>query len=71
MRLYSRENCPLCEEVENTLIQLNISYDFIDIDLDEKLLRKYHVKVPVLLNDQNQELLWPFDEAKIQEFIAL
>lgn len=71
MRLYSRENCPLCEDVENTLIRLNINYEFIDIDLDEKLLKKYHVKVPVLLNDNNQELFWPFNEAKIEEFIAI
>ena len=71
MRLYSRENCPLCEDVENTLIRLNINYEFIDIDLDEKLLKKYHVKVPVLVNDNNQELFWPFNEAKIEEFIAI
>jgi len=68
MKLYSRHDCPLCEEVEDTLMRLNISYQFVDIDLDEKLRSKYHVRVPVLVNTKQQELTWPFAETQLMEF---
>lgn len=68
MLLYSRNDCPLCEDVEETLIRLNIQYEFIDIDLDEELRKKYHVKIPVLINESQQELYWPFDENQLFEF---
>jgi len=64
MNLYSRNDCPLCEDVEETLMRLDIPFKFIDIDLDSKLLKKYHTRVPVLMNGQ-EELSWPFDDAAI------
>ena len=67
MLLYSRNDCPLCEDVEKTLQRLNLEYTFIDIDLDAALRKKYHVKVPVLLNEQ-QELSWPFDDSQLLTF---
>jgi len=68
MFLYSRNDCPLCEDVEDTLIKLNISYEFIDIDANENLRKKYHVLVPVLQNNNGEELLWPFDEQQLIDF---
>ena len=72
MLLYSRNDCPLCEDVEQTLQRLMIDFKFIDIDLDESLRIKYHVKVPVLVNKKNhkndQELNWPFDDKQLKEF---
>ncbi len=68
MILYSRNDCPLCEDVEDSLLKLNIKYTFVDIDADEKLLKKYHVRIPVLVNALNQELCWPFEEAELKEF---
>lgn len=67
--LYSRNDCPLCEDVEETLQRLNIEYKFIDIDLDETLRKKYHVKVPILLNHKQQELGWPFAESQLLTFV--
>lgn len=68
MILYSRHDCPLCEEVEDMLIRANISYDFINIDDDEALRKAYHVRVPVLVNAHQKELTWPFDEQQLQAF---
>ena len=68
MILYSRNDCPLCEDVEETLLKLNIKYTFVDIDGDRKLLQKYHVRIPVLVNSHMQELCWPFEEAELKEF---
>ena len=68
MKLYSRNDCPLCEDVEQNLIRFGIDFQFIDIDEDKKLVKKYHVRVPVLVNNQNQELCWPFEESELKEF---
>jgi len=71
MILYSRNDCPLCEDVEELLLHLDIQYTFVDIDLDEQLRSKYHVRVPVLMNDKNQEMGWPFDADQLKEFAFL
>jgi len=68
MLLYSRNDCPICEDVEATLLRLNIAYDLVDIDLDEVLRKKYHVKVPVLMNEKRQELNWPFNDKELLLF---
>ena len=68
MILYSRQDCPLCEDVEETLIRLNVDYQFIDIDLNEDLRKKYNAKVPVLVNELSEELLRPFEDDQIRLF---
>jgi hypothetical protein len=71
MNLFSRHDCPLCEDVEETLNRLNIAYNFIDIDLDEALRKKYHVLVHVLVNANGAELFWPYDEQSLLEFVSV
>jgi glutaredoxin len=66
MILYSRHDCPLCEDAEDVLLKLNITYQFVDIDLDDSLRKKYNSRVPVLVNDNAEELSWPFSEDKIK-----
>lgn len=70
MKLYSREDCPLCEDVEENLVKLKIKYTFVDIDKDEALRKAYHVRIPVLINDLEQELAWPFDKLQLLEFCS-
>ncbi len=67
LTLYSRHDCPLCEEVELMLQALAIAYRFVDIDLDEKLRKKYHVLVPVLHNQHGHELRFPFSPEQIKK----
>jgi len=67
--LFSRNDCPLCEEVEDMLVQFEISYRYVDIDLDDNLRKKYHVLVPVLQNLTKQELRFPFDEGELKRFV--
>ena len=59
LKLYSRIECPLCEYAEELLLEAGIAYETIDIDDSEQLIKKYHVKIPVLAND-DEELNWPF-----------
>lgn len=70
MILYSRNECPLCQDVEETLVRLAISFKFIDIDLNQDLLKKYHVRVPVLMNAHSEELSWPFDDNDLLAFAS-
>lgn len=68
LTLYSREDCPLCEEVEELLLRLNIEYSYVNIDHDETLRKKYHVRIPVIENANKQELLWPFNDQQLLDF---
>jgi glutaredoxin-related protein len=69
LKLYSRQDCPLCEEVEQQLNALGIEYDFIDIDESVQLIKQYNSKVPVLMNSLKKSLFWPFDESTLESFI--
>ncbi len=69
LKLYSRHQCPLCEDVEDLLQALNINYEFVDIDADDELRKKYHVMVPLLVNNLRHELSWPMTKSQILEFI--
>ncbi len=69
MILYSRLDCPLCEDAEEALMKNKIEYTFVDIDLSEALKKQFHSRVPVLVNEDKKELGWPFDERRLREFI--
>ncbi|MCW8870874.1 MAG: glutaredoxin family protein [Proteobacteria bacterium] len=66
LTLYSRLECPLCEFAEELLLSEGISYETIDIDDSEALIKTYHVRVPVL-SDGQHELDWPFTADNAQE----
>lgn len=71
--LYSRPDCHLCDEAESLLISsgLGESYQKTDIETDLKLLRRYRIRVPVLMrNDIRKELFWPFDAAELAAFLG-
>ena len=68
--LYSTLGCHLCEQAETLLLQLNITYQKIDIAEQEKWQEHYAIKIPVLLNTpKQQELCWPFTIEEIQALI--
>jgi glutaredoxin len=57
--IFSKENCPLCDEAIAVLkiIQKDIPFkiEIIDIYKDDKLLEKYQLKIPVV-SFENQEI---------------
>ena len=59
LKLYSRIECPLCEYAEELLVEAGMTYEVVDIDDNEALIKQYHVRIPVLANDK-RELDWPF-----------
>lgn len=70
--LYYQPDCHLCDEAEALLHVMGMAgtYQEIDIESDLELLKRYGIDVPVLQRADNQkELLWPFDQDKIEVFI--
>ena len=59
LKLYSRIECPLCEYAEELLLDAGLEYEMVDIDDSEELIKAYHIRIPVLSNDE-RELNWPF-----------
>lgn len=73
--LYSTAYCHLCDEAK-ALCEATLNRDYfdvqtIDIALDEQLVERYGVRIPVLLDSETgQELGWPFDQPALVEFLS-
>jgi glutaredoxin len=66
--LLSTSACHLCEQAEALLLQLDITYQKIDIAEQEQWQKRYAIKIPVLLNAENQqELCWRPSEMRIAQ----
>ena len=49
---------------------LAISYTVVDIALDDELVARFGVRIPVLVKDTvNTDLGWPFDAAAVNLFL--
>jgi len=52
VKLYSRPRCHLCETARDILEDLQLQWNFtieeINIDLDDKLVEKYGIMIPVV-----------------------
>ncbi len=71
--LYSQSDCHLCKEAVTLLRAsgLGDGYREVDIETDLELLKRYGILIPVLLREDNQqELLWPFDQRQLAEFLG-
>ncbi|MFE8072044.1 glutaredoxin family protein [Marinobacteraceae bacterium S3BR75-40.1] len=76
MRLvfYTTEQCTLCEEAEQLLMQVPleepIPVDAIDIAQEAGLVDKYGERIPVLRRtDTGAELQWPFNMQDVLDFL--
>lgn len=51
--VYTRDGCGLCRQAERLVADEARGHDvrLVDIDADEALLRRYHVRVPVVTID--------------------
>ena len=66
LKFFTTEGCHLCEQAEELLSALQpehmFNLDVIDIAVEQELVEKYGLIIPVLLNTENkEELHWPFD----------
>lgn len=49
--VYTRDDCPLCDEFIAELSRLPLRYELRDVDGDPVTQRRYGLKVPVLVCD--------------------
>ena len=66
LRFFTTQGCHLCEQADLILDALHDRYSFeveiVDIATNGDLVQKYGLSIPVLLNIENDKLLyWPFD----------
>jgi hypothetical protein len=70
--LYQRDDCHLCDLALDVLAQAKAP-DFASVFIDENpdLEMRYGERVPVLRDaEAGRELDWPFDAAKLRQFLA-
>jgi hypothetical protein len=70
--LYQRDDCKLCDVAVALLARMRVpDFESVWIDGDAELEARYGERVPVLRDDtRGIELGWPFDAARLQEFLA-
>lgn len=70
--LFGTQGCHLCEDAEHLLQVLNLPYEYLDIIDDEKLLQRYEISIPVLMQksaSNPKELHWPFTADTISHWL--
>ncbi len=72
--VYSRENCPLCDEFIAELVRLlapfNETIDVRDVDADPLAQRRYGLKIPVLTVDGSLVCHGCLDAAAVTRLLA-
>lgn len=69
--LYSTSGCHLCEEAQEVIGRaLGLPVEEVDIALDDILMARYGVRIPVLRRlDTGAEIGWPFDEDEVRVLV--
>ena len=69
--VYTRDYCHLCEQVIASLLslqeELSLVLDFVDIDEDLELVKKYNADVPVVMHDNTVLFRHFFDETLLRQ----
>ena len=76
LNLYTTLGCHLCEQalaiVHPLVVEKGIELKLVEISESEALVEKYGIRIPVIrLEEREEELGWPFDEAAAEEYLAL
>lgn len=73
LTLYSRVNCPLCDEMQASLESAILSQSFhitvVDIDQDAILQQKFNADVPVLAHENEIICAHFFDITLLKAFL--
>ncbi|HEV7176244.1 MAG TPA: glutaredoxin family protein [Solirubrobacteraceae bacterium] len=68
--LYGRDGCCLCDDAREILLQVKARRPFVleerDIDKDEKLLRAYLERIPVVTIDGVEQFELFVDESELE-----
>lgn len=67
LRLLSRPQCGLCEDMARDLSRLGLAFDTIDIESDAALEQEYGEAIPVLMAGELEVARAPQSEASLQQ----
>jgi len=74
IELLGTSGCHLCEVAERMVRRLaptlGHAVQVTDIALDDALVEKYGMSIPVLRHDSGKELGWPFEEAQLLDWLT-
>ncbi len=70
LMLLSSPGCHLCDQAEEIVGHVGVSFEVVDISLNVDLVRLYGVRIPVLKRSDGAELGWPFDALDVERFTA-
>ena len=70
LMLLSSPGCHLCDQAEEIVDHVGVSFEVVDISLNVDLVRLYGVRIPVLKRGDGAELGWPFDALDVERFTA-
>ena len=68
--LYSRDDCPLCDEAYEILDMYGFSIETIDISQDSELLDKYEMCIPVIEIDGKVRFRGKINEVLLRRLLG-
>lgn len=72
--MYSRENCPLCDEMREQLTAFTNSYDcdlsVVDIAADDSLSARFSLRIPVLFVDGSELCFGKLDADLLEQALT-
>lgn len=74
LTVFSRAECHLCHEFLAELRQLcagrGIEIDVVDVDTDPEYIRRYALKIPVLVGSEGEICHYRLDREALEEYLA-
>lgn len=69
--LYTKPDCPLCDELKDELARLAVEYAERSITMDVHWYRRYRERIPVIVDDQGREHDPPFTTGRLRALLRL
>ncbi len=73
LRLFSRPECHLCDELVTALepiIRGRARLEIVNIDDDLTLKKRYGLRIPVLVGEAQELSAYPLDAAAVEAYLA-
>jgi len=73
--LYTRRGCHLCDEARRTILSVlarqPFSFDEVDIETDDDLVRDYGIRIPVVTVDGEERFEIAVDEDELEGLVQI
>jgi Glutaredoxin-like domain (DUF836) len=73
--LYARPDCHLCDEARQVILRVRrravFSFDEIDIETDDDLVREYGIRIPVVAVDGEERFEIAVDAAELERLVRI